>query len=53
MDDYILQSRWAQKDFLDNEWRDVIYERDGSWRIKTNDELNKLIGNKITLNHKG
>jgi hypothetical protein len=25
-------------------------ERDGTWRIKTNDELNKLIGNKTIIN---
>ena len=25
-------------------------ERDGTWRIKTNDELNKLIGNKSIIN---
>jgi hypothetical protein len=26
-------------------------ERDGAWRIKTNDELNKLIGNKTIINY--
>jgi hypothetical protein len=26
-------------------------ERDGTWRIKTNDELNKLIGNKTIINY--
>ena len=26
-------------------------ERDGTWRIKTNDELNTLIGNKTTINY--
>jgi tRNA(Glu) U13 pseudouridine synthase TruD len=26
-------------------------ERDGTWRIKTNDELNKLIGNKTMINY--
>jgi hypothetical protein len=26
-------------------------ERDGTWRIKTNDELNKLIGNKTIVNN--
>jgi hypothetical protein len=26
-------------------------ERDGTWRIKTNDELNKLIGNKAIINY--
>jgi hypothetical protein len=26
-------------------------ERDGTWRIKTNDELNKLIGNKTLINY--
>jgi hypothetical protein len=48
MDDHTLQSRGAQKDFLDSKWRDVIYERDGTWRIKTKDELNKFIGNETT-----
>jgi hypothetical protein len=28
-----------------------IKERDGMWRIKTNDELNKLIGNKTIINY--
>jgi hypothetical protein len=28
-----------------------IKERDVTWRIKTNDELNKLIGNKIIINY--
>jgi hypothetical protein len=28
-----------------------IDERDGTWRIKTNDELNKLIGNKTIINY--
>jgi hypothetical protein len=26
-------------------------ERDATWRIKTNDELNKLIGNKTIINY--
>jgi hypothetical protein len=26
-------------------------ERDGTWRIKTNDDLNKLIGNKTKINY--
>jgi hypothetical protein len=26
-------------------------ERDGTWRIKTNDELDKLIGHKNIINH--
>ena len=26
-------------------------ERDGTWRIKTNDELNKLIKNKTIINY--
>jgi tRNA(Glu) U13 pseudouridine synthase TruD len=26
-------------------------ERDGTWRIKTNDELNKLIGSKAIINY--
>ena len=26
-------------------------ERDGTWRIKTNDQLNKLIGNKTIINY--
>jgi hypothetical protein len=26
-------------------------ERDGTWRIKTNDELSKLIGNKTIINY--
>jgi hypothetical protein len=26
-------------------------ERDGTWRIKTNDELNELIGNKRIINY--
>ena len=26
-------------------------ERDGTWRIKTNDELNELIRNKTRINH--
>jgi hypothetical protein len=26
-------------------------ERDGTWRIKTNDELTKLIGNKTIINY--
>jgi hypothetical protein len=26
-------------------------EKDGTWRIKTNDELNKLIGNKTIINY--
>jgi hypothetical protein len=26
-------------------------ERDGTWRIKTNDELNSLIGNKTIINY--
>jgi hypothetical protein len=26
-------------------------ERDGMWRIKTNDKLHKLIGNKTTINY--
>jgi hypothetical protein len=26
-------------------------ERDGTWRIKTNDMLNKLIGNKTIINY--
>jgi hypothetical protein len=26
-------------------------ERDGTWRIKTNYELNKLIGNKTIINY--
>jgi hypothetical protein len=26
-------------------------ERDGMWRIKTNDELNKLTGNKTIINY--
>jgi hypothetical protein len=26
-------------------------ERDGTWRIKTNDELNKLLGNKTIINY--
>ena len=28
-----------------------IKERDGTWRIKTNEELNKLIGNKTIINY--
>jgi hypothetical protein len=27
-------------------------ERDGTWRIKTNDELNKLIKNKTIINYR-
>jgi hypothetical protein len=26
-------------------------ERDGTWRIKTNDELDKFIGHKSTINY--
>jgi hypothetical protein len=28
-----------------------VKERDGTWRVKTNDELNKLIGNKSIINY--
>jgi len=54
--DRTVRSSGLAKDQLWTFYKDVQKERDGTWRIKTNDELDKLIRRKNIINyinHKG